>query len=135
MKNKHNINFEKDKIKSVLNTPEGYFDSLEKGILENTIGHSQKKKLNPWFMRVAVAASVVLFMGLYLVLIKNKEQKISLANVSTIEILEQEELEITQDDFLSLVSLEELNDLQEEIRENSTNTDNEEIEDYENYEI
>jgi hypothetical protein len=135
MKNEHNINFEKDKIKSVLNTPEGYFDSLEKDILGKTIGHSQKKKLNPWFMRGAVAASVILFMGLYLVMIKNNKQKISLASVSTLEILEQEELEITQDDFLSLVSIEDLNDLQGEIRENSTNTDNEEIEDFENYEI
>ena len=91
--------------------------------------------LNPWFMRsIGIAASLVFIMGLYIVFIKHDKPKIQLTNVSTLEILEQEDLELTSDDFLSLVSLDDLNLLQEEIQESTANLDDEELEDYDIYE-
>ena len=132
MKNKYNIDLEKDKIKSVLKTPEGYFQSLEHEILQKTI--LEKKRNSPWLLRtIGIAASLLLFMGLYIVFIKHDKPKIQLTEVSTLEILEQEDLELTSDDFLSLVSMEDLNTLQEEIKESTANLDDEELEDYDIY--
>jgi len=135
MKNKYNIDLERDRIKSALKAPDGYFNTLEDNILKNTIGTSQKKKFNPWFLRTAgIAASFIFFMGLYIIFIKHDKPKIELGNVSVEEILDQEDFELTSDDFINLVSLDDLNLLQEEIQESTANLDNEELEDYDIYE-
>ena len=141
MKNKIDLN--KDKFKPGHKVPNGYFKNLEESILSQTIGQSsqpiqeiKKVKMNPWYLRSgAIAASVVLFLGLYLVFARPNKPPMELASVSTTELFESEDLEISQDDFLSLVSMEDLNSMHNEIKENAINNDDEFMEEYENYEI
>lgn len=108
MKPNKKIELHETKIPYNQKVPEGYFAELEESILSKTVLKKRSIVFRPWFKYASIAASVALFFGLYLVSKTTSHSEITFTNLTAEVILETEELELTEDDMLSLVSLEDI---------------------------
>ena len=125
-----NIFQEDSKFKHPFSTPTGYFDHLEEEILQKLEKQKVKRILFPTILKVGIAASFLILIGIYFLMDIDKTNKVPFHTLTYEEInVYMDQIEFEPEDIISVASLDDLNKFDKQLEEEFTNTDTELLDD------